>query len=113
MAGPEPGGRKDSGADDIRKAVKDVDFPAGKDELIRAAQVSGASQETVKALRGIPPEDYGNREEVVRSVRLKPDTDLGHSAGQRAAQARKGGKQGLAQQLRDAPKPPVEEELDR
>nr|WP_165985493.1 DUF2795 domain-containing protein [Streptomyces sp. YIM 98790] len=114
MAGPgDRGDRGDPGADDIRRAVKDVDFPAGKDELIRAAKVSGASQEAVKALRGIPPEDYGNREDVVRSVRLKPDTDLGHSAAQHAEQARKGGKQGLAKQLRDAPKPPVEEELDR
>jgi hypothetical protein len=29
-------------SDQLRQALRDVDFPAGKDELIRAAQASGA-----------------------------------------------------------------------
>ena len=97
----------------ILGALKDVDFPADKDELLRAARTARASEETLATLRGIPPDRYGNREEVARSVRVDPDSDLGHSAAQRAEQARRGGKPGLSQHLRDVPKPPVEDELDR
>ncbi|ARQ69561.1 DUF2795 domain-containing protein [Streptomyces marincola] len=100
-------------ANEILHAVKDVDFPAGKDELVLAAKRAGASEPAVKALRGIPPESYANRGEVVSSVRLPGDAGLGLSAAQRAEQARKGGRPGQAERLRDAPKPPVAEELDR
>lgn len=99
-------------AQDVVEAIKDVDFPAGKDQLIEAASRSGATPDVIKALRGIPPEQYTNREEVARSVRLDPDSDLGHSPAQRAEQARQGGKPGQSQHLRETPKPPIEEELD-
>jgi hypothetical protein len=99
-------------ARDVVKAIKGVDFPAGKEELVEAARVSGASQEVVKALRGIPPEKYANREEVARSVRVDPDSDLGLSPSQRALQAREGGRPGQSQHLRETPKPPVQDELD-
>ncbi|MEV5548374.1 DUF2795 domain-containing protein [Streptomyces sp. NPDC052309] len=100
-------------AREVVDAIKDVDFPAGKDELIEAARRSGASQDAVAALRGIPSESYANREEVARSVRVDPASDLGTSPAQRAEQARAGGKPGQSQHLREVPKPPVEEELDR
>ncbi|MGW7258830.1 DUF2795 domain-containing protein [Streptomyces sp. NPDC054834] len=98
---------------EVLGAIKDVDFPAGKDQLVDAARSSGASQEVVKALRGIPPEQYASREEVARSVRVDPDSDLGLNATQRAEQAREGGKPGLSQHLREEPKTPIQEELDR
>ncbi|NSC24938.1 DUF2795 domain-containing protein [Streptomyces albus subsp. chlorinus] len=97
--------------EEILSALDDVDFPADKDTLVRAA--SGASDEVRAALRAIPPEEYANREEVARSVRVDPDSDLDRSPGQRAEQARRGGRPGQSQHLREAPKPPVEEELDR
>ncbi|MEU0742247.1 DUF2795 domain-containing protein [Streptomyces sp. NPDC006134] len=100
-------------AREVTDALKDVDFPAGKDELIDAARKAGASRDAVAALRGIPPESYANREEVARSVRVDPASDLGTSPAQRGRQARAGGKPGQSQHLRDAPKPPVQEELDR
>ncbi|MGK5496689.1 DUF2795 domain-containing protein [Streptomyces sp. URMC 125] len=100
-------------AQEILGSLRDVGFPADKDELLRAATADGASDEALKALRGIPPDRYGNREEVARSVRVDPDSDLGHSASQRAAQARRGGEPGLSQHLRDAPRTPVEDEPDR
>ncbi|GAB2881769.1 hypothetical protein GCM10027074_57650 [Streptomyces deserti] len=100
-------------ARDVVDAIKDVRFPASKDELIDAARRAGASEEVVAALRGIPPEGYANKEEVARSVRVDPDSDLGLSPAQRAEQARAGGKPGQSQHLRDVPKPPVQEELDR
>ncbi|MEV8565501.1 DUF2795 domain-containing protein [Streptomyces sp. NPDC051322] len=68
---------------DVLGAVRDVRFPAGE------------------------------KEEVARSVRSDPASDLGHGRAQRAEQARQGGKPGLSQHLRDAPTPPVEDELDQ
>jgi len=102
-----------TGVPDVLGALKDVDFPVGKDELVAAARSAGASDEVVKALRGIPPERYASREEVARSVRVDPDSDLGHNPAQRAEQAREGGKPGLSQHLREEPKTPIQEELDR
>ncbi|WP_055490900.1 DUF2795 domain-containing protein [Streptomyces sp. TP-A0356] len=98
---------------EVLDAIKDVDLPADKEQLVEAARRAGASDEVIKALRGIPPEQYNSREEVARSVRVDPDSDLGHSPAQRAEQAREGGKPGLSQHLRDTPKPPIEEELER
>nr|WP_241267298.1 DUF2795 domain-containing protein [Streptomyces scabichelini] len=94
-------------------ALKGATFPADKDELLRAARVAGASDEVLTALRGVPPEEYTNKEDVARSVRVDPDSDLNLSASQRAEQARQGGKPGQAQRLRSVEKPPVEDELDR
>jgi hypothetical protein len=98
---------------EVLGALKDVDFPADKDELVTAARSAGAPEEVVKALRGIPPERYASREEVARSVRVDPDSDLDHNATQRAEQARDGGKPGLSQHLREEPRTPIQEELDR
>lgn len=100
-------------AKDVLRALDDVDFPADKDTLVRAARVAGASSEVVAALRAIPPEEYDNREQVAHSVRVDPDSDLDLSPAQRAEQARLGGRPGLSQHLRDVPKPPVQEELER
>ncbi|MDJ1132972.1 DUF2795 domain-containing protein [Streptomyces iconiensis] len=97
---------------EVLKAISDVSFPAGKDDLEQVAQRSGASPGVMAALAGIPPEEYANKDEVARSVRTPADTDIPHSAAQKAQQARKGGKPGLSQHLRDAEKPPVERELE-
>ncbi|WP_413755854.1 DUF2795 domain-containing protein [Streptomyces sp. MMBL 11-3] len=101
-------------ARDVVDALKDVDFPATKDELVEAARrTGGASDGVVAALRAIPPDEYANKDEVARSVRVDPASDLGLSPAQRAEQARMGGRPGQSQHLRDVPKPPIEEELDR
>lgn len=99
--------------DDVLGALRDVTFPADKAELLEAARSAGASDDVLSALRGVPPETYTNRVDIAHSVRTDPDTDLGHSPAQRGEQARQGGKQGLSQHLREAPKTPIEEELDR
>ncbi|MFF9020354.1 DUF2795 domain-containing protein [Streptomyces eurythermus] len=98
---------------EVLDALKDVTYPAGKERLISAARQAGATEEVVKALRGMPAEEYTGRAEVARSVRVDPDSDLGLGAGQRAGQARRGGKPGLSQHLREEPKTPIHEEFDR
>ena len=60
---------------EVLDALAQVDFPAGKDDLLSAAEAAGASGEVLKALRGIPPEEYANRDEVARSVRVDPASD--------------------------------------
>lgn len=97
--------------EDVLSALRSVDFPAAKDDLIRAAQAARAPADVIKALRAIPPVEYANREEVARSVPADPAADR-VSPAQRAEQARLGGKPGLSERLREVPKPPIEEELD-
>jgi len=98
---------------EVLAALGEVDFPAGKDDLLAAAQAAGASEEVQKALRGIPPDEYANRDEVARSVRLDPSTEDGLDASRRAEQARTGGRLGLGQHEVDVREPVIEEELQR
>lgn len=57
----------------LRECLKEVDFPASKDELVLAARERG-DEITARALRAIPPVDYANVTEVVGSVRFEDDT---------------------------------------
>jgi hypothetical protein len=91
-----------------------IDYPASKAELLRAAQDAGAPDEIIRALRAIPPEEYGNRNEVTRSVPTAPGEELHPDAAQLAEQAREQrhhGGQHLSQYEREVPKPPIEDEL--
>jgi hypothetical protein len=56
----------------LRACLNEIDFPAGKDELVYAAQELG-DEITARALRAIPPVDYANLAEVVASVRFEDD----------------------------------------
>ncbi|HEY2522298.1 MAG TPA: DUF2795 domain-containing protein [Streptosporangiaceae bacterium] len=103
-------------SDEVVRYLGDVDFPAGKEDLLRAADDAGAPPEVLKALRAIPPEQYANRAEVARSVPTDPAADLDPSAAQRAEQARERRHRGphpLSEYERKVPKPPIEDELDR
>lgn len=98
---------------DILDAVSNVPFPAKKEDLLQGARDNGASDEVIAALREMPPEVYKSRSEVAASVRNPTDDDVPDSPGQRNEQRRRHKKSGLAQHQREAPKPPVEDELDR
>lgn len=55
---------------DLRAALNEVDFPADKETLVRAAQAAGATDDVVQSLRSAPPAvQYANADEVVASVR--------------------------------------------
>ncbi|MER5917223.1 DUF2795 domain-containing protein [Streptomyces sp. NPDC001982] len=90
----------DTGVPEVLDALRDVTYSADKAELVTAARSSGPPEEMVKALRGIPPEQYTRREYVARSVRVDPE------------QARDGGRPEPSQHLREEPKTPIQEELD-
>lgn len=100
--------------DEVKRALKNVDFPATKEELIRAAEAAGAPGNVIAALRAVPPEEYANRAEVARSIPTDPTADLDLSPAQRAEQARetrhRRHPQRLSEHMREVPKPPLEED---
>lgn len=59
----------------LRKCLNDVDFPANKQDLLDAAGRNGCDGETVRALRGIPPETYTNIGQVASSVTIADERD--------------------------------------
>ncbi|MCV7441869.1 DUF2795 domain-containing protein [Mycobacterium paraense] len=52
-----------------------MDFPANKQDLLDAADRNGCDEQTVRALRGIPPETYTNVGQVAASVTIADDQD--------------------------------------
>jgi hypothetical protein len=53
----------------IHEALVDLDFPATKDEILAAAQRNAPDgEEVLKALRSLPPVDYHNLDEIIRSA---------------------------------------------
>ena len=51
----------------VREALNEVDFPATKDALVAAAERSG-DEDAARAVRGLPLAEYGNYDEVLRSI---------------------------------------------
>ncbi|HEV7824175.1 MAG TPA: DUF2795 domain-containing protein [Mycobacteriales bacterium] len=43
---------------DVQKALGGMDYPAGKDEIVKHAQEHGADEKVVDALRKIPDREY-------------------------------------------------------
>ncbi|OBH85750.1 DUF2795 domain-containing protein [Mycobacterium scrofulaceum] len=92
----------------LRQCLSDVDFPASKQDLLDAADRNGCDHDTVRALRGIPPETYNNAGQVAASVTIADDRD---TQG-RAAAHRIHTKPGLAQSAKDNPvQSPIVDEL--
>jgi hypothetical protein len=85
--------------DQVLSYLADVDYPAGKDTLLAAAERAGAPEAVLRSIRAIPPVDYRSRAEVARSVAVDPGA--GRSAGRAAEQARTDAPPGLAEHLRE------------
>jgi hypothetical protein len=94
-------------AEQVVEYLKNVDFPAPRDELVREAEREGAPEDVIKALRAMPPEEYANKDEVMRSAHTPaaPEED----PRVRAAQAHDKKHQRIAQPERDVT-PPLEDE---
>ncbi|MFY9809161.1 MAG: DUF2795 domain-containing protein [Pseudonocardiaceae bacterium] len=96
---------------ELRRALGDVSFPADKDRLVDQALANGTDEQTVRALRAIPPVEYRSLSEVLSSVALRDEQDI-MSPGQRAQAQRTHTKAGLAQSAKDIPPiNPIVEEL--
>lgn len=95
--------------DPVRHALDDADFPADKEQLAEHARRRGAPTEVRRALAALPLGRYGNLVEVLRSVPTDPAPE--RSPAERASQQRHHRHSGLAEHLREAERPPVEEAL--
>ena len=94
-------------SDSVRKALSDTDFPVDKDQLVDDATAASADEDTVRALRAIPPVSYANVGEVLQSVDLAPEP----SRADRASFRRDHTHPGLAEREKDLPGNPLVEEL--
>ena len=52
----------------ISHYLKDIDFPADRDDLVRHAQEQGAPAEVLDVLKQLPEEKYENMAEVMSGV---------------------------------------------
>jgi hypothetical protein len=86
-------------SEQVVEYLKDVDFPAHRDDLVRAAEQAGAPEDVIKALRAMPPEEYGSKAEVMRSAHTPAEPDQDPSV--KAAQAHDKKHQRIAEPLRD------------
>lgn len=92
----------------LHDCLNDVDYPADKDHLVRAAVENGCDEETVRALRAIPPETYMNFSQVLASVPLAEDR---LSEAQKGAAHRVHTHPRLADSAKEVPPNPIAEEL--
>jgi hypothetical protein len=58
---------------DVMAALEDVDYPAGKDDLLAAAERHGADDGVLRALRSLPLADYLSRADLMKSVPVVED----------------------------------------
>jgi hypothetical protein len=54
---------------DVQKALKGMDYPATKDQIVRHAEENGADKEVLDALRKIPDREYEGPSGVSAEVR--------------------------------------------
>jgi hypothetical protein len=83
--------------DEVRPYLNTVDFPATRDDIVREAAKLGAPEGVLKALRGMPPVDYHNKEEVLRSAKTEIAEE---TPAEKAAKARDRKHQRVAEYLR-------------
>lgn len=93
----------------VEDLLDDLDFPASKQEIVDHAERRGSGTGGEKALAALPLGEYGNLDEVLRSVPLDPAPD--RSASERDRQRLHHRKPGLAEHMRETAPPPIEEEL--
>lgn len=96
--------------DTLKASLSGMDFPASKEQLVDYAQNNGVDNSTTRALRAMPPADYENVTEVLRSVSLDKATEEGQSDSDKATQNRQA-TSGLAEHQRRTPANPIVEEL--
>ncbi|WP_156765937.1 DUF2795 domain-containing protein, partial [Mycobacterium sp. E342] len=72
----------------LRQCLNDVDFPANKQDLLEAAGRNGCNDDTIRAMRAIPPETYNNAAQVAASVTIADEHDVrdGDKAAARRSQ---------------------------
>ncbi|BCJ56655.1 DUF2795 domain-containing protein [Micromonospora endophytica] len=83
---------------EVLKYLSNLDYPAGKDDVVREAEREGAPPDVLRALRALPPVDYANDAEVARSAGIEAAPEV--SDAQEAARARDKRHQRVSQHIR-------------
>ncbi|MEU6023783.1 DUF2795 domain-containing protein [Micromonospora sp. NPDC047134] len=78
--------------------LSSLDYPAGRDEVVREAEREGAPPDVLHALRALPPVEYANGREVARSASIEAAPEVNDA--QRAAAGRDKRHQRVSQHLR-------------
>ena len=53
---------------ELQKHLKGVDYPAGKDDLVRAAESNGAPDEILQSLRGVGEQEFSGPDQVMKAL---------------------------------------------
>lgn len=53
---------------EIQKHLSGVDYPAGRDDLVRAAEANGADGDTLDLVRGLPDRTYDGPSAVSKEI---------------------------------------------
>lgn len=100
---------RDSGQ--VRELLNDLDFPADKEAMTEhVRRRAGRGTEAEEALAALPLGEYASLEEVLRSVPLDPAPD--RTEAERASQRRAPHSSRIAEHMRPAQRPPVEEDVE-
>ncbi len=98
--------------DKVRDLLVDVDYPAGKEDLLTAAQRHGADEDSMRALRALPPVDYRNADEVLRSIDVDPEDRSGTTTtSDKGRRRREHDHPGLAEHMKETETSPIEQAL--
>lgn len=85
---------------EVLRYLTSLDFPATKDDIVGEAERAGAPNDVLRALRAMPPVDYGNINEVSRSAATNPNPEV--TPADLAARARDRKHQRVARHLRQS-----------
>ncbi|MFC0531271.1 DUF2795 domain-containing protein [Phytohabitans kaempferiae] len=91
----------ETGWNDVRDALTDLDFPADKEQIVAHAEGRGAAAEALRLVRGLPLQTYRNISEIRSSVPLDPADDDRQTVDQKARRARSPHTHRIAEHLRD------------
>ncbi len=54
--------------DEVFEPLIDLDYPASKQDVVRHAELRGASEAVLRVVRALPLGDYASRAELTRSL---------------------------------------------
>ncbi|MFK3979798.1 DUF2795 domain-containing protein [Micromonospora sp. NPDC050397] len=85
---------------EVLRYLTALDFPATRDDIVAEAERAGAPHGVLRALRAMPPVDYGNVNEVARSAATNSNPEV--TPADLAARARDKKHQRVARHLRQS-----------
>ena len=68
---------------EVRKALKDVDYPVKKKELMQHAKKHGANEDVMEVLEGLPDKEYNSPIEVSEEFHGKQSHRRNKSSSER------------------------------